>query len=202
KQMENYEHQLLIKKIIEEQEQETKNKKNQEQQGGYSVEGRTTVGCGGATATAKAVDIAPRLTSFLEKDESFLTPWNNAIDPIDEAGSRVQLQHAHCNENQMDQPSVCRKRNSKLKAIPNLLNDLQIIYKMELKAEVKDDLLDSSKEESQGNSDGFGGKKRRAQSNHIAKIALPDLVKYFDVPIVEALRNLNIRLTVLKRKCR
>ncbi|QHN77238.1 uncharacterized protein DS421_19g650920 [Arachis hypogaea] len=75
--MENYEHQLLIKKIIEEQEKETKNKKNQEQQGGYSVEGRTTVGCGGATATAKAVDIAPRLTSFLEKDESFLTPWSS-----------------------------------------------------------------------------------------------------------------------------
>ncbi|XLQ99930.1 hypothetical protein HN51_054654 [Arachis hypogaea] len=79
---------------------------------------------------------------------------DKAIDPIDKAGSRVQLQHAHCNENQMDQPSVCRKRNSKLKAIPELLNDLQIIYKMKLKAEVKDDLLDSSKEESQGNSNG------------------------------------------------
>ncbi|XLR47079.1 hypothetical protein S83_031739 [Arachis hypogaea] len=73
---------------------------------------------------------------------------DKAIDPIDEAGSRVQLQHAHCNENQMDQPSVSRKRNSKLKAIPNLLNDLQIIYKLELKAEVKDYLLDSSKKKS------------------------------------------------------
>ncbi|XP_020972690.1 protein RKD5-like [Arachis ipaensis] len=131
--------------------------------------------------------------------------------------------------------------NSKLKAIPNLLNDLQIIYKLELKTEVKDDMLDSSKEESQENSDGhqssqevlpvfnqdlncrpldenttelidnktnveslpgFGAKKRRAQSDHIAKIALPDLVEYFDVPIVEALRNLNIGLTVLKKKCR
>ncbi|RYR46166.1 hypothetical protein Ahy_A07g031916 [Arachis hypogaea] len=70
--MENYEHQQLIKKIIEEQE-----KKNQEQQGGYSVEERTTVGGGGATATPKAVDIAPRLTSFLEKDNSFLTPWSS-----------------------------------------------------------------------------------------------------------------------------
>ncbi|KAK7250765.1 hypothetical protein RIF29_33424 [Crotalaria pallida] len=45
-------------------------------------------------------------------------------------------------------------------------------------------------------------KKKRAPSGHIAKIELPDLVKYFDVPIVEASRKLNVGLTVLKRKCR
>ena len=45
-------------------------------------------------------------------------------------------------------------------------------------------------------------KKKRAASEDVAKIALEDLVKYFDVPMVEASRNLKIGLTVLKRKCR
>ncbi|OMO98077.1 Plant regulator RWP-RK [Corchorus capsularis] len=45
-------------------------------------------------------------------------------------------------------------------------------------------------------------KRKRADSKDIARIALEDLAKYFDLPIVEASRNLNIGLTVLKRKCR
>ena len=45
-------------------------------------------------------------------------------------------------------------------------------------------------------------KKKRAGKEHIAKIELSDLAKYFDVPIIEASRNLNVGLTVLKRKCR
>lgn len=52
-------------------------------------------------------------------------------------------------------------------------------------------------------SPGFIEKKnRRAASDRIAKITLPDLVKYFDIPIVEASRSLNVGLTVLKKKCR
>ncbi|KAE8723160.1 Protein RKD5 [Hibiscus syriacus] len=47
-----------------------------------------------------------------------------------------------------------------------------------------------------------GKKKKRADSKDVARIALEDLVKYFDLPIVEASRNLNVGLTVLKRKCR
>jgi len=45
-------------------------------------------------------------------------------------------------------------------------------------------------------------KKKRAPSDLVAKISLSDLVKYFGMPIVEASRNLNVGLTVLKRKCR
>ncbi|KAB1202061.1 Protein RKD5 [Morella rubra] len=45
-------------------------------------------------------------------------------------------------------------------------------------------------------------KKKRAASEHIAGIALSDLAKYFDLPIVEASRNLKVGLTVLKKKCR
>ncbi|CAK9320818.1 unnamed protein product [Citrullus colocynthis] len=45
-------------------------------------------------------------------------------------------------------------------------------------------------------------KKRRATSEHIAGITLSDLAKNFGVPITEASRNLNVGLTVLKRKCR
>ncbi|XP_022132648.1 protein RKD5 [Momordica charantia] len=45
-------------------------------------------------------------------------------------------------------------------------------------------------------------KKKRATSEHIAGITLSDLAKYFDLPITEASRNLNVGLTVLKRKCR
>lgn len=45
-------------------------------------------------------------------------------------------------------------------------------------------------------------KEKRADSKDVARIALEDLAKYFDLPIVEASRNLNVGLTVLKRKCR
>ncbi|WVZ10227.1 hypothetical protein V8G54_014757 [Vigna mungo] len=41
-----------------------------------------------------------------------------------------------------------------------------------------------------------------APSDLVAKISLSDLVQYFGMPIVEASRNLNVGLTVLKRKCR
>ncbi|XP_042493711.1 protein RKD5-like isoform X2 [Macadamia integrifolia] len=50
--------------------------------------------------------------------------------------------------------------------------------------------------------DATGKKKKRAATEHIKRIELSDLVKYFDLPIVEASRNLNVGLTVLKRKCR
>jgi len=49
---------------------------------------------------------------------------------------------------------------------------------------------------------GLLGKKKRAPSDLVAKISLSDLVQYFGMPIVEASRNLNVGLTVLKRKCR
>ncbi|KAM5546968.1 protein RKD5 [Rosa sericea] len=61
----------------------------------------------------------------------------------------------------------------------------------------------SDDQESGRQSPGFIEKKnRRAASDRIAKITLPDLVKYFDIPIVEASRSLNVGLTVLKKKCR
>ncbi|KAG6629694.1 hypothetical protein CIPAW_14G103100 [Carya illinoinensis] len=45
-------------------------------------------------------------------------------------------------------------------------------------------------------------KKKRAASEHIVSIALSDLAKYFDLPITKGSRNLKVRLTVLKKKCR
>ncbi|KAJ1403855.1 Serine/threonine-protein kinase, active site [Sesbania bispinosa] len=132
--------------------------------------------------------------------------------------------------------------------IPNLLNDLHMIYKLDWKEENKDIPQDSTREEWKGDNNdcqqsprvspvldldlnclpyeedkpelpdneieaeclqgsesmlsGLGGKKKRAPSDHVAKISFSDLVKYFDMPIVEASRHLNVGLTVLKRKCR
>ncbi|XP_027362028.1 protein RKD5 isoform X2 [Abrus precatorius] len=132
-------------------------------------------------------------------------------------------------------------RNPKLQMIPNLLNDLHMIHKLDWRVEDKDIPQDSMGEEWQGNSNGSQPtqkilpvfdqdlnclpyeedeselpdneidvesspglieKKKRAPSDHVAKISLSDLVKYFGMPIVEASRNLNVGLTVLKRKCR
>lgn len=45
-------------------------------------------------------------------------------------------------------------------------------------------------------------KKRRAAPKDIARIALADLAKYFDLPITEASKSLKVGLTVLKKKCR
>ncbi|GAU29823.1 hypothetical protein TSUD_223700 [Trifolium subterraneum] len=46
------------------------------------------------------------------------------------------------------------------------------------------------------------GKKKRATRDHVANITVSDLVKYFDMPLLEASKNLKIGTTVLKRKCR
>ncbi|RDY11143.1 Protein RKD5, partial [Mucuna pruriens] len=139
-------------------------------------------------------------------------------------------------------PILLGTRNPKLQMIPNLLNDLHMIYKLDWKEEEdKDKSQDSTGEEQQGNnnycqpsqkvspvldqdlnclpyekdeselpddeidfesSPGLLGKKKRAPSDLVANISLSDLVKYFGMPIVEASRNLNVGLTVLKRKCR
>ncbi|RAL52979.1 hypothetical protein DM860_016214 [Cuscuta australis] len=58
--------------------------------------------------------------------------------------------------------------------------------------------LDSDDEYNNGKS---VHKKRRVAPEDISRIALQDLVKYFDLPITEASRSLKIGLTVLK-KCR
>ncbi|KAA8547587.1 hypothetical protein F0562_004016 [Nyssa sinensis] len=47
-----------------------------------------------------------------------------------------------------------------------------------------------------------GKKKKRAATKDVARIALADLVQYFDLPIIEASKNLKVGLTVLKKKCR
>ncbi|GJZ80673.1 RKD5-like protein isoform X1 [Tanacetum coccineum] len=48
----------------------------------------------------------------------------------------------------------------------------------------------------------LGKKKRRAATKVIASLALEDLSKYFDVPIIQASKSLKVGLTVLKKKCR
>ncbi|PSS36589.1 hypothetical protein CEY00_Acc01107 [Actinidia chinensis var. chinensis] len=61
-------------------------------------------------------------------------------------------------------------------------------------------------EESDKGSDWVSGlvekRKKRAATKDIARLALEDLAKYFDLPIVEASKNLKVGLTVLKKKCR
>ncbi|MBA0824317.1 hypothetical protein Goarm_020994 [Gossypium armourianum] len=137
-------------------------------------------------------------------------------------------------------------RNPKLKSIPTLANDLQLIFQRgcgtedrgpsrELSKETctrdgdnhyhlkrsllvldqdlnclpnsgaNSELLKSRQTEQNATGKTAGGavkKKKRADSKDVARIALEDLAKYFDLPIVEASRNLNVGLTVLKRKCR
>lgn len=53
-----------------------------------------------------------------------------------------------------------------------------------------------------GSFSGNVARKRRAASQDVAKLSLKDLAKYFDLPIMEASRNLKVGLTVLKKKCR
>lgn len=45
-------------------------------------------------------------------------------------------------------------------------------------------------------------KPKRAATKDIARLALEDLAKYFDVPIIQASKNLKVGLSVLKKKCR
>ncbi|KAK7406926.1 hypothetical protein VNO78_08562 [Psophocarpus tetragonolobus] len=138
-------------------------------------------------------------------------------------------------------PFLLVTRNPKLQMIPNLLDDLHMIYKLDWNEKDRDVPQDSTGEEWKGNtnncqpsqkvfpvldqdlnclpyeedgselpdneidvesSPGLLGKKKRAPSDLVAKISLSDLVKYFGMPIVEASKNLNVGLTVLKRKCR
>ncbi|KAK3023404.1 hypothetical protein RJ639_042792 [Escallonia herrerae] len=49
---------------------------------------------------------------------------------------------------------------------------------------------------------GIVERKKRAAPKDIARLALEDLAKYFDLPIAEGSKNLKVGLTVLKKKCR
>ncbi|KAK7307435.1 hypothetical protein VNO77_40494 [Canavalia gladiata] len=82
------------------------------------------------------------------------------------------------------------------KVLPVFDQDLNCLPYEEDESELPDNEIDVE------SSPGLIGKKKRAPSDHVAKISLSDLVKYFGMPIVEASRNLNVGLTVLKRKCR
>ncbi|KAK2966847.1 hypothetical protein RJ640_027806, partial [Escallonia rubra] len=62
--------------------------------------------------------------------------------------------------------------------------------------------MDSEDEESNQSAPGIVERKKRAAPKDIARLALEDLAKYFDLPIAEASKNLKVGLTVLKKKCR
>ncbi|CAH1437129.1 unnamed protein product [Lactuca virosa] len=62
--------------------------------------------------------------------------------------------------------------------------------------------LSENDESDQSATDVSGKKKRRAATKDIASLNLEDLSKYFDLPIIEASKNLKVGLTVLKKKCR
>lgn len=62
--------------------------------------------------------------------------------------------------------------------------------------------LSENEESDQSATDVSGKKKRRAATKDIASLGLEDLAKYFDLPIIEASKNLKVGLTVLKKKCR
>ncbi|XWS42231.1 hypothetical protein CRYUN_Cryun17cG0150300 [Craigia yunnanensis] len=155
----------------------------------------------------------------------------------------VFVYHAHRLPHFFFIPSLLSiSRNPKLKSIPTLANDLQMIFQRGCGTEDRGPSRESSKEtctsdvdnnslskrnllvldqdlnclpnsvatsellKSQQTEQSATGvavkKKKRADSKDVSRIALEDLAKYFDLPIVEASRNLNVGLTVLKRKCR
>ncbi|KAI3747671.1 hypothetical protein L6452_10245 [Arctium lappa] len=118
-------------------------------------------------------------------------------------------------------------RNRKLDSIPTLANDLQTITQLsceikQCKSESEEDKenryknhhmcdldlnslpsgLSENEESDQSTTDGSRKKKRRAATKDIASLGLEDLAKYFDLPIIEASKNLKVGLTVLKKKCR
>lgn len=129
-------------------------------------------------------------------------------------------------------PLLSISRNAKLESIPNLVNDLSAISQFSsdflIKWSEEDDQKKSSRSvpvldqdlnclpnsvcasefsETQSAEQSSSGmviekKKKRATSKDIARLALEDLAKYFDVPIVEASKCLNVGVTVLKKKCR
>ncbi|KAI7734669.1 hypothetical protein M8C21_009087 [Ambrosia artemisiifolia] len=62
--------------------------------------------------------------------------------------------------------------------------------------------LSENEESDQSATDVSWKKKKRAATKDIASLGLEDLAKYFDLPIIEASKNLKVGLTVLKKKCR
>ncbi|KAJ4714367.1 RWP-RK domain containing protein [Melia azedarach] len=143
-------------------------------------------------------------------------------------------------------PKLSISRNPKLKSIPKLANDLQMIFQLSCRTEYQEPLKSTADEmhelhethidrrrrrperspplfcqdlncfpnsvarcEDSGSQQieqcatgNMDKKKKRAASQDVARIDLKDLEKYFDLPILEASKNLNVGLTVLKKKCR
>ncbi|URE40077.1 RWP-RK domain-containing protein [Musa troglodytarum] len=98
-------------------------------------------------------------------------------------------------------PLLCLSRNPRLKDIPTLLGDLQEAFQLRCEMETKSNRSLASKG-IQTAELAISMKKKRAATEHVANIALTDLVKYFNLPITEASKYLRVGLTVLKRKCR
>ncbi|GLT82531.1 hypothetical protein SLE2022_008950 [Rubroshorea leprosula] len=139
-------------------------------------------------------------------------------------------------------PLLSISRNPKLKSIPNLFSDLEMILQCGCGAEdvlisgvssegtIEEDgdnqsqssrrlpvfdqdlnflpnsaptsELSEPEKAEQGHTGIVMVKKKRATSKDIARIAMEDLAKYFDLPIVEASKSLKVGVTVLKKKCR
>ncbi|PON50014.1 RWP-RK domain containing protein [Parasponia andersonii] len=107
----------------------------------------------------------------------------------DKEPSRV-LSERTCQRNNQNHHQL--RRN-----VPVLDQDLNCLPYPVTPSELSDD-----QQIEQSSSGTMEKKKKRATSKDIARIALSDLAKYFDLPIVEASRNLEVGLTVLKKKCR
>ncbi|KAJ7944059.1 RWP-RK domain containing protein [Quillaja saponaria] len=120
-------------------------------------------------------------------------------------------------------PLLLPSRNTKLKTIPTLARDLQTVFELSCGPEEKNVPQNSPygmcREDSNSHQsrrtavlenehyeESLPGvvenKTKRTATGHISSITLSDLVKYFDMPIIEASRKLKVGLTVLKRKCR
>ncbi|XP_059670771.1 protein RKD5 [Cornus florida] len=59
-----------------------------------------------------------------------------------------------------------------------------------------------NEESDQGTAGTLEKKKKRATPRDVARLSLADIVKYFDLPIIEASKNLKVGVTALKKKCR
>ncbi|XP_062102765.1 protein RKD5 [Humulus lupulus] len=104
---------------------------------------------------------------------------------------------------QLDLPSNENENQPPKRRNLVLYQDLNCLPDPDTPSQSSDDQrMDQSSPSSGGVDEKKKLKKKRAASKDIARIALSDLAKYFDLPIVEASRNLKVGLTVLKKKCR
>ncbi|XAR58048.1 hypothetical protein NMG60_11026398 [Bertholletia excelsa] len=138
-------------------------------------------------------DIPPILSIFRNPKLASIPTLASDLQIIFQSGHRME---------DGGQWQIPPKETSFARNIGGFQSSMSLELPLDLNSVPYSEVENDGSAEAPGNMENMEMKKKRATHKYISRLALADLAKHFDVPIVEASKNLNVGLTVLKKKCR